>query len=257
MNTRLLRTSFCAVIVATLGIPVIAQFVVYDPENYLEAVAQYEQMLEQYRFLLKQAERVPVDIAARYHAHSIDWTNHAAAAGLQFAGPLLTALNEGDIAGAAYRALVDPLDLPMDVVDRMPAAMRRRFGTAYATVELFDSMTRLAVDQTGSARTDGPPTLQAIKNVEHDIANPADAFHSQTALLEKINAAEAIGLRLEEQTNQFLMSSLEQQLLEGKRKRDAEAQLMNATIYQWRFGQNYGQDLFRHTAADLDAWRPY
>ena len=77
------------------------------------------------------------------------------------------------------------------------------------------------------------------------------------ALLEKINAAEAIGLRLEEQTNQFLMSSLEQQLLEGKRKRDAEAQLMNATIYQWRFGQNYGQDLFRHTAADLDAWRPY
>ena len=72
-----------------------------------------------------------------------------------------------------------------------------------------------------------------------------------------INAAEAIGLRLEEQTNQFLMSSLEQQLLEGKRKRDAEAQLMNATIYQWRFGQNYGQDLFRHTAADLDAWRPY
>jgi hypothetical protein len=53
------------------------------------------------------------------------------------------------------------------------------------------------------------------------------------------------------------MSSLEQQLLEGKRKRDAEAQLMNATIYQWRFGQNYGQDLFRHTAADLDAWRPY
>ena len=64
-------------------------------------------------------------------------------------------------------------------------------------------------------------------------------------------------LRLEEQTNQFLMSSLEQQLLEGKRKRDAEAQLMNATIYQWRFGQNYGQDLFRHTAADLDAWRPY
>jgi hypothetical protein len=200
---------------------------------------------------------IPVDIAARYHAHSIDWTNHAAAAGLQFAGPLLAALNEGDIAGAAYRALVDPLDLPMDVVDRMPAAMRHRFGTAYATVELFDSMTRLAVDQTGSARTDGPPTLQAIKNVEHDIANPADAFHSQTALLEKINAAEAIGLRLEEQTNQFLMSSLEQQLLEGKRKRDAEAQLMNATMYQWRFGQNYGQDLFRHTAADLDAWRPY
>jgi len=32
---------------------------------------------------------------------------------------------------------------------------------------------------------------------------------------------------------------------------------MNATIYQWRYGQAYGQDLFRNTASDLDTWRPY
>jgi hypothetical protein len=86
----------------------------------------------------------------------------------------------------------------------------------------------LAVDQTGSARTDGPPTLQAIKNVEHCIANPADAFHSQTALLEKINAAEAIGLRLEEPTNQFLMSSLEQQL------QTTAARCDRGALFAWR-----------------------
>lgn len=257
MNTRLVRMSLCAVIVAALGIPVIAQFVVYDPENYLEAVAQYEQMLQHYQFLLKQARRVPVDIASRYHAHSIDWMNHGLGAGLQYVGPLLAALNNGDPSGAAYRAVVDPVDVPIDVFVRMPADLRRRFATAYSTVELSDSMTELAVDQTGAARTDGPFTLQAIKNVEHDIANPGDDFHSQTALLEKINAAAAIGLRLDEQTNQFLLSSLEQQLVDSKRKRGTEALLINATIYQWRYGANYGQDLFRHTADDLDRWRSY
>ena len=28
-----------------------------------------------------------------------------------------------------------------------------------------------------------------------------------------------------------------------------------ATIYQWRYGQAYGEDLFRHTATALDGWR--
>jgi len=257
MNTRLLRIGLSAVVVAACAIPVTAQFVVYDPSNYLEAVAQYEQMLQHYQFLLKQARRVPVDIASRYHAHSIDWMNHGIGADLQYVGPLLAALNNGDPSGAAYRAVVDPVDVPIDVYVRMPVDLRRRFATAYSTVELSDSMTELAVDQTGAARTDGPFTLQAIKNVEHDIANPGDDFHSQTALLEKINAAAAIGLRLGEQTNQFLLSSLEQQLVDSKRKRGAEALLINATIYQWRYGANYGQDLFRNTADDLDRWRSY
>ena len=31
---------------------------------------------------------------------------------------------------------------------------------------------------------------------------------------------------------------------------------MNATIHQWRYGQAYGDDLFRNTAANIDTWRP-
>src|SRR5205814_4236614 len=55
------------------------------------------------------------------------------------------------------------------------------------------------------ARSEGPIMLQHIRNVEHDINNPADDFHSQTALLEKINVAAAMQLRVGEQTNQFLL----------------------------------------------------
>jgi hypothetical protein len=233
-----------------------AQFVVYDPSNYVEAVAEYEQLLQQYQFLLAQARRVPVDIETRYHGYSIDWTLHGLA-GLLHAQPLLTALNVGDTTGAAYRAVTDPLDVPTDVWGRMTPDMQRRFADSYSTIELTDSANRLAIDQTGLARAEGPLMLQNIRNVEHDIVNPGDAFHSQTALLEKINAAAAMQLRVGEQSNQFLLSALEQQVIESKRKRDAETRLMNATIYQWRYGQAYGTDLFSRTASDLDTWRQY
>lgn len=246
-----------ALAVALLSSPVRAQLVVFDPSNYIEAILQVEQMIKEYEFLIQQAKRVPVDIATRYHAHSIDWSYHDVESGLVSARPLLAALNEGDPTGRAYRDAINTLDLPTDILSRMPADLRRRLVNAYSTIELADSMTRLAIDQTGTARVDGPFTLQAIRNVEHDIVNPADDFHSQTALLEKINSALAIDLRLGEQANQFQLSALEQAIVDNKRKRDAEALLMNATIHQWRYGASYSTDLFSRTAANIDRWRPF
>jgi hypothetical protein len=256
MTRRLVRRAAIALLVA-LGTTIAhAQWVVFDPSNYAEAIAQVQQMIRQYTFWIQQARRVPVDIETRYHAHSLDWTYHDLTAATLDAQQMLRALNEGDATGAAYRGFVDPLDIPADVISRLPASLQRRLTDRYGAIELEDSVARLAIDQTGIARTDGPYTLQAVRNVEHDIVNPGDDFHSQTALLEKINAALAISLRLEEQTNQFQLSALEQSLVEHTRKRDTEAHLMNATLYQWRFGAAYGDDLFRHTAARIDGWRP-
>lgn len=256
MTRRLLAIALIGGGVVALVRPLTAQWVVYDPTNYAEAVAEVQQMIRQYEFLIAQATRVPVDIETRYHGYSLDWTFHDPA-GLLYAQTLAAALNQGDATGSAYRGVSDPLDVPADAWGRMPADVQRRFGDTYSTIELQDSANRLAIDQTGLARSEGPLMLQNIRNVEHDIDNPADDFHSQTALLEKINAAAAMELRVGEQSNQFLLSSLEQQVIDAKRKRDAEARLMNATIYQWRYGQAYGADLFSNTAADLDGWRPY
>lgn len=259
MKGMLTRAAVITLILAltTTAVPVRAQIVVFDPSGYAQAIAQVEQLVRQYEFLLQQAKRVPVDIATRYHAHSIDWSYHDLESGLVSARPLLAALNEGDPTGRAYRDATNTLDLPTDILSRMPEDLRRRLVNAYSTIELADSITRLAIDQTGTARVDGPFTLQAIRNVEHDIVNPADDFHSQTALLEKINSALAIDLRLGEQTNQFQLSALEQAIVDNKRKRDAEALLMNATIHQWRYGASYSTDLFSRTAANIDRWRPF
>jgi hypothetical protein len=242
----------CTLLVATLE----AQWVVYDPTNYAEAVVQYEQLVQQYQFLLAQARRLPVDIAARYRGYAIDWTRHDGL-GVLYAEPLMAALNQGDATGAGYRAVTDPLDVPGDAAGRMSPDLQRRLFDSYATLELADSANRLAIDQTGLGRTQGPLVRQSIDHVEADSANGGDDFHAQTALLEKITAANALQLREGQQTNQFLLSTLEQQLVDAKRKRDAEARLMNATIYQWRYGQMYGADLFRNTAANLDTWQPY
>ena len=51
------------------------------------------------------------------------------------------------------------------------------------------------------------------------------------------------------------MSALEQLVVANRRQRVAEAGLINATLHQWRYGQSYGQDLFRNTAANIDGWR--
>src|ERR1043166_675400 len=249
----ILGATLCATLVVRT---VHAQWVVYDPTNYAEAVAAYEQLLQQYQFLLGQAHRLPIDMGSRYRGYSTDWNRHDPA-GLLYAQRLVPALNQGDAAGAGYRAVTDPLDVPGDVAGRMSPEMQRRLADTYATLELADSANRLAIYQTGLGRMQGPQMQQAIDHIEADAGNGGDDYHSQTALLEKLTAANPIQLRESQQTNQFLLSALEQQLVESKRKRDAEARLMNATIYQWRYGQPYGADLFRNTATALDAWRPY
>src|SRR5207253_9471143 len=117
-----------AILCATLVVKTVhAQWVVYDPTNYAEAVAAYEQLLQQYQFLLAQAHRLPVDMASRYRGYSTNWNRHDAA-GLLYTQPLVSALNQGDTSGAGYRAVTDPLDVPGDVAGGTSPEMRRRLA---------------------------------------------------------------------------------------------------------------------------------
>jgi hypothetical protein len=259
MTRRIVRP-VAAVLAAVLLVvaapaPARAQIPVYDAANWYEALQQLLQFIEQYRFLLQQARRLPVDMATRYHGHSVDWTFHDLESGLLYAQRILGALNTGDPTGSAYRQIVEPLDVPTDVIGRMPASLQRRLTDAYAAIEMADSVSELAVDQMGAMRTDGPHDEQVAKDMEKDAVSSNDAFHTQTAILNKINTATVLGLRMQDHVSKALMSTLEQMIVANQRQRDAEAQLMNATIYQWRYGQSYGQDLFRNTAANIDGWR--
>src|SRR3990170_7950453 len=114
MKRRTFRVAAVAVAVAISATAARAQLVVFDPTNYVQAIAQVQQLIRQYQFWIEQTRRVPVDIGSRYHAHSLDWTYHDLTGGALYAQRILRALNEGDVAGAAYRGAVDRLDVPTD-----------------------------------------------------------------------------------------------------------------------------------------------
>jgi hypothetical protein len=60
---------------------------------------------------------------------------------------------------------------------------------------------------------------------------------------------------MQDHISKALMSTLEQMIVANQRQRDAEAMVLNATIHQWRYGQAYGDDLFRNTATAIDGFR--
>ena len=104
-------------------------------------------------------------------------------------------------------------------------------------------------------RVDGAHNEQVAKDMEKDAVSTRDDFVTQTALLNKINGAAVLQLRMQDHADKVLTSVLEQMLVANRRQRDAEAVLMNATITQWRYGTAYGDEMFRNTAANIDNWR--
>jgi len=228
--------------------------IVFDPQNFAEAVEEVVHLYQEIQWMTYQIEKLPVAMASRYHAASPPWTLNGGAGTLPSTQALINALNQGDPGGSGYRQVVDPLDTALDVLASMPASLQRRFADKYASIQMADAVSTMGVDQSGTARTGGNLFLQVLQSLESDAFSTADAYNSETALLNKIDASSVVGLRIGEETNQFLSSAIEQLVVDNTRKRDTEAGLMNAAITQWRYGAAYGLDLYSHTALDLDSW---
>ena len=254
-RSRLARSAILTTIVIALAAHTVsAQFVVHDPTNYAQALTRYAQMLQQYRFWLAQARRLPADLAARYRVPQPRWRSHDPGASA-YARSILTSLNSGDSSGAGYRSVVDQLLDLNTVLPTLPADLQRRLTNAYATIQLADSIATTGVDQIGRIRANGGTVLTAIANMENDALAFSEDHHTQIAVLNKINGANVLALRLGEASNQLQMHMLEELLVQNKRTRDAEAQAMNARLFQWRYGVEYGRALFTRTAIGLDQWR--
>jgi hypothetical protein len=264
MMLRLVRRSKLAVAIFAASTAIMiallpdsgrAQFVVYDPTNYIQALARYAQLVQQYRFWVAQARRLPVDLASRYRLAPVRWQTHDVARIYTYAEPILSALNIGDPTGVLYDVSTDQLDPLDDLVSSVPPDLRPRLRLSYGAIQFEDSVAKTAIDQVGTTRTNGSFALSTIQAMEDDAVSSVDDFHTQTALLNKINGAGVLALRLDETASQLQMHILEQLLVQNKRSRDAEAELMDAHLFQWRYGAAYGHDLFSHSAAELDSWR--
>jgi hypothetical protein len=253
-------TSIAALGIATLGgaATLRAQTLavpVFDAAAYSEAIIEAFDLLEQLANMYFQGQPLPVDMAARYYAYSPFWTTNTLFSPYPPAQPVLNALNVGDPVGSGYQQVVDPLQVPTDVLALMPLDLQRQFADRYATIQLADSVAAMAINQSGVVRANGNELLQTLQSMQADAFTPVSDYQTQTALLDKINGASVLSLQESEQANQFLSDAIEQLVVANKRQRDTEAGVMNATINQWRYGATYGQSLFSRTASDVDTWR--
>jgi hypothetical protein len=237
MSTRRLALVFGVAL--GFGAVVRAQFTVFDPTNYAEAVEQlaqleqqYTQLVRTYELLVTQARRMPGDLAARYRGEPVPWLALTAADAFGVTGGWIHAANTGHEVAEGYRLTTEPLRTDAafdDAPDTTLARMRRIHGS----VELADGIAMHALEMVGHLRGHATGVEFALRRLEEDsFAGDAD-LNTQVAVLNKINAASVTAARLVKDTNQILIGQLEQQLLDTTRRRDAEAQALNAEL-EWR-----------------------
>src|SRR5207247_10573297 len=82
----------------------------------------------------------------------------------------------------------------------------------------------------GRLRANSRAVELAIQGLEDDSLSSDPDMNTEIAVLNKINAAGLITIRNTQDTNKLLVALAEQQIVDAKRKRDAEAQAINNHI---------------------------
>jgi hypothetical protein len=218
--------------------------IVYDPTNYAQALQRFAQMEQQYAQLVQtyqmirsqynqmiwMAKQVPVNMAARYRALYTPWLASSAVNTYGTTGSWTTGINTGMGVNSGYSAATQPLGTYGASLSNIPADQLPRVKTNYATVELADGANLNAMETIGRLRANAPAVELAIQNLENDSLSSSPDMNTEIAVLNKINAADLIGVRNSQDTNKLLVALAEQQIIDAKRSRDAQAQAINNHI---------------------------
>ncbi len=258
----------CLVLSVTVA-PVFAQLAVFDPINYAEAIQQllqlqqqytqlvqtYQQIRSQYQWMLRMAQRVPVDMVSRYRVPPLPWRTPGTTDVYGTSGGWVSGLNVGDTTGVGFRRATQTLREYGSGLALLPADETSRIKTHYATVELYDSAAIHAIHGIGAVRQNGKQLLLNLANLEQDAFSTSDDQNTLIANLNKANALSALAARAQEATNQVLVSMLEERLVEGKRQRDAEVNAINAHIAFAQQAQELYDNSSRGTADAIASFR--
>jgi hypothetical protein len=215
--------------------------IVFDPSNleeniqqllqmeqqYTQMVQTYEVVLGQYQHMVRMAMTVPVNMVARYRALATPWQFSSATNTYGTTGGWINGINTGAGVASGYLQATQSLVGYGVALGNLPADQLERVKTGYATVELTDGANRDGIATIGRLRANAPQVATAIQGLEQDSLSSSPDMNTEIAVLNKINAANVIALHGTQDTNQLLVALTEQQIIEAKRKRDAEAQAIN------------------------------
>jgi conjugal transfer/entry exclusion protein len=218
--------------------------VVFDPSVYSQAVEQvirleqqYAQLVQSYQVLRGQytqliwnAQHVPVDMSAKYRAIATPWSRVNATNTYGTTDGWVQAVTGGQNVASDYARSVEPLQEYGDGLAAVPADQLTHVKAAYGHVELVDGAERASLETIGRLRANAPTVQTAIQGLEEDSLSAAPEMNTEIAVLNKINAAGLIAIRSSQDTNQLLVALAEQQALQAKRQRDAEARAINQHV---------------------------
>jgi hypothetical protein len=240
--------------------------IVFDPSNFDEAVEQvvrleqqYAQLVQTYQMIRSQyeqaiwmAKRVPVDMGRRYRTAMTPWNHSSATNTYGTTGGWTDGINTGFAVSEGYWNAVQPLERYGDAWDSIPADQLPRLKSNYATVELADGANVSAIETIGRMRGNAQAVESTIQSLEDDSLSGDPDMNTEIAVLNKINAANLISVRSAQDTNKLLVALAEEQLIDAKRKRDAEAQAIHNHV---RFMADGRAVLTAQTAGASDAMR--
>jgi hypothetical protein len=140
-------------------------------------------------------------------------------------------------------------------MDNLPADQQDRVKRNYATVELTDGAKVAGIQTIGQVRSNASQVDAAIANLENDSLSSDPSMNTEIAVLNKISAAGLIGVRNTQDSNKLLVALTEQQILQAKRQRDAEAQAFNEHIRFVTDGQATMAAQASNASNAMLAWR--
>lgn len=222
----------CLVLAAT---PTHGQWAVFDAANLARGIdrlrelekqltqleMEYDQLILEYEHFVFQSLHLPG--LPELRVPRTPWIISDTADTYGTSGGWITAINLGVDIGALYELAVEPLAPYEATLAEIPDGQLARTLAAYGTVELADAANRQAMTVLGLQRAKAEETVEAIAALEAASLSTEAELNTQTAVLQKINAASMMELQGRQDTNQLLVALLEQRLVTAKRQRDAEA----------------------------------
>ena len=199
-------------------------------QQYNQLVQTYQMVTAQYNQMIWMAKMIPASLRAHYRTLTTPWRATTATNTYGTTGGWISAINSGAGIPTGYRQAIQQLNAYGSALSNVPTDQLNRVKTSYATVELADGVNESSIDLIGRLRANAYQVEAAIQSLENDSLSTDPDLNTEISVLNKVNAANLIALRNTQDTNKLLVALTEQQLIDAKRKRDAEAAGINAHI---------------------------
>ena len=218
--------------------------VVFDPSNFEQAVKSFAQLEQeyaqlvqtyqmvrsQYEQMLWMAKQIPVNMVSRYRAAASPWTTFSATNTYGTTAGWVSGITSGQGVLDGYSAAIEPLGTYGAALGSVPEEQQDALKRGYGTVELTDGANLAGIQTIGQIRANSGAVQTAIQNLENDSLSSDPDMNTEIAALNKINAANMISVRSAQDTNQLLVTLAEEEIIQAKRERDAEARAFHEHI---------------------------